>query len=138
MAPWKQAPDRAMARPPVRATRMSQDPWAALEARRQRRHWRQWPWGWAALLLSFGAWVCTFMLTVLVMASVGMPGDGSHAMQATAPYLYITLALGGTALLGSVIASVLALRLRRQAGGGVSALVLDALLLAVLLAPALL
>ncbi|MEG2805331.1 hypothetical protein [Stenotrophomonas sp.] len=117
---------------------MSQDPWAALEARRQRRHWRAWPWGWAALLLSLGAWACTFMLTVLVMASVGMPGDGSHAMQATAPYLTVTLVLGATTLLGSVIASVLALRLHRQAGGGVAALLLNVLLLAVLLVPAVL
>lgn len=117
---------------------MSQDPWAALEARRQRRHWRGWPWGWAALLLSFAAWACTFMLMVLVMTSVGMPGDGSHALQATAPYLYLTLALGVGTLLGSVLSSVLALRLRRQPAGGVSALLLDGLLLAVLLVPALL
>lgn len=124
--------------PSVRAAGMSQDPWAALEARRQRRHWRAWPWGWAALLLSIGAWACAFMLMVLVMASVGMPGDGSHAMQATAPYLYATLALGGATVLGGLIASVLAIRLHRQAVGGGAALALMALLLAVLLVPALL
>ncbi|MCF7752205.1 hypothetical protein KQ945_15695 [Bacillus subtilis subsp. subtilis] len=78
------------------------------------------------------------MLMVLVMASVGMPGDGSHAIQATAPYLYFTLALGGALLLGGVVASVLAMRLRRQPAGGVCALVLITLLLAALLVPALL
>ncbi len=116
---------------------MSRDAGAALAMPRPRQCWRAWPWGWAALLLSFGAWACTFMLVVLVMASVGSPGDGSHAIQAAAPYLYLTLALGAAALLGSVASSVLALRLRRQAGGGISALLLDALLLLVLLIPAL-
>lgn len=116
---------------------MSQDPWAALDARRQRRHWRAWPWGWAALLLAVGAWACAFMLMVLVLASVGMPGDGSRAMQSTAPYLNLALAMGVGTVLGSVACSVLALRLQRQAGGGIGALVLLGLLLAVLLAPAL-
>lgn len=116
---------------------MSQDPWAAQEARRQRRQWRGWPWGWAALLLSIGAWACTFMLVVLVLTSVGMPGDGSHALQSRAPYLYFTLALGGALVLGSGVASVLALRLRRQPAGGVCALVLLALLMLALVVPAL-
>lgn len=113
---------------------MSPDPQAAQNVRRR---WRAWPWGWAALLLSIGAWACTFMLVVLVMTSMGMPGDGSHALQGSAPYLYFTLALGVGLLLGGVVASVLAMRLRRQPAGGVCALVLMALLLVALLVPAL-
>ncbi len=113
---------------------MSRDPKAVRDVRRR---WRTWPWGWAALLLSIGAWACTFMLVVLVMTSMGTPGDGSHALQATAPYLYFTLALGVGLLLGGGVASVLALRLRRQPAGGVCALMLMALLLVALLVPAL-
>lgn len=113
---------------------MSRDPQAAQNVR---RHWRVWPWGWAALLMSIGAWACTFMLVVLVMTSMGMPGDGSHALQRSAPYLYFTLALGVGLLLGGVVASILAVRLRRQPAGGVCALVLMALLLVALLVPAL-
>jgi F0F1-type ATP synthase membrane subunit c/vacuolar-type H+-ATPase subunit K len=117
---------------------MTMDPWAALEARRQRRHWRAWPWGWAALVLGVAAWGCAFMLTILVMASVGMPGDGSHAMQATQPYLLFTLALSAAVVLAALVSIVLSFRLRRQRAGGGVGLALLALLAAVLLVPALL
>ena len=116
---------------------MSQDPWAALEARRQRRNWRRWPWGWAALGFSIAAWGCLFLLTIVAMGSVGMPGDGDHAMRAAAPYLYFTLALSAAVLLGCLGSSVLAIVLRRQRAGGWAALALLAVLAAVILLPVL-
>ena len=78
------------------------------------------------------------MLTVLVLAAVGSPGDGRHAIQAVATPINLTLALGTTCALGTVVASVLALRLRRQPAGGGGALGLLGLLLLVLLLPSLL
>jgi hypothetical protein len=117
---------------------MSQDPWAAQQLRRERRHWRAWPWGWAALLLAIASWASAFVLTVLVLSAVGSPGDGSHAIQAVATPINLTLALGATCALGTVGASVLALRLRRQPAGGGAALGLLGLLLLVLLLPKLL
>ncbi|WP_313343839.1 hypothetical protein [Stenotrophomonas sp.] len=117
---------------------MTQDPWTALEARRQRRHWRAWPWGWAALGLGIGAWGCAFLLTLLVWASVGMPGDGNHAMRATQPYLVGTLVLSAAVVLATLVASVLSFRLRRQPAGGFLGLALLGLLAAILLLPSLL
>ncbi|WP_349986473.1 hypothetical protein ABRP17_002380 [Stenotrophomonas sp. WHRI 8082] len=117
---------------------MSQDPWAALDARRQRRHWRQWPWGWTALALSIAAWICLFALAFLVAASVGMPGDGDHAMRATRVPLFITVAFGGLVVIGCLIASVLSLRLPQRPAGGAAALALLTLLVACLALPALL
>ncbi|MGN7838067.1 hypothetical protein [Stenotrophomonas sp. 22385] len=73
------------------------------------------------------------MLMVLVFSAVGSPGDGSHAIQAVATPINLALALGATCALGTVVSSVLALRLRRQPAG--AALGLLGLLLMVLLLP---
>ena len=75
------------------------------------------------------------MLIVLVFSAVGSPGDGSHAIQAVATPINLALALGATCALGTVVSSVLALRLRRQPAGGGAALGLLGLLLMVLLLP---
>jgi hypothetical protein len=114
---------------------MSLDPWAALAARRQRRQWRHWPWGWTALGLSLAAWASVFMLAFLVLASVGMPGDGDHALRATRIPLLITLCIGVLLTLGCLVASVLSLRLPQRPAAGIAALALLALLVACLLLP---
>ncbi len=114
---------------------MSLDPWAALDARRQRRQWRHWPWGWTALGLSLAAWASVFMLAFLVLASVGMPGDGDHALRATRIPLLITLCIGVLVTLGCLVASVLSLRLPQRPAAGIAALALLALLVACLLLP---
>ncbi|MFK3845260.1 hypothetical protein CXF96_12810 [Stenotrophomonas sp. Betaine-02u-21] len=114
---------------------MSLDPWAALAARRQRRQWRHWPWGWTALGLSLAAWASVFMLAFLVLASVGMPGDGDHALRATRIPLLITLCIGVLVTLGCLVASVLSLRLPQRPAAGIAALALLALLVACLLLP---
>lgn len=117
---------------------MSHDPWLALESQRRRRHWRGWPWGWIALGLAVAAWACVFMLAFLVMASVGMPGDGSHAIQAVRIPLMGTLGLTVSVTLGCIVASILSLRLPHRPAGGVVALALLALLVLVLALPSLL
>ena len=114
---------------------MSLDPWAALDARRQRRQWRHWPWGWMSLGLSLAAWASVFMLAFLVLASVGMPGDGDHALRATRIPLLITLSIGALVTLGCLVASVLSLRLPQRPAAGIAALALLALLVACLLLP---
>lgn len=114
---------------------MSLDPWAALAARRQRRHWRHWPWGWMAFGLSLAAWASVFMLAFLVLASVGMPGDGNHAMQATRIPLLLTLSIGVLVTVGCLVASVLSLRLPQRPAAGIASLALLALLVACLLLP---
>ncbi|MBD7955734.1 hypothetical protein H9654_16170 [Stenotrophomonas sp. Sa5BUN4] len=114
---------------------MSLDPWAALDARRQRRQWRHWPWGWTALGLSLAAWASVFMLAFLVLASVGMPGDGDHALRATRIPLLITLSIGALVTLGCLVATVLSLRLPQRPAAGIAALALLALLVACLLLP---
>lgn len=114
---------------------MSLDPWAALDARRQRRQWQRWPWGWMALGLSLAAWASVFMLAFLVLASVGMPGDGDHALRATRIPLLITLSIGVLVTLGCLVASVLSLRLPQRPAAGIAALALLALLVACLLLP---
>lgn len=114
---------------------MSLDPWAALDARRQRRQWRRWPWGWTALGLSLAAWASVFMLAFLVLASVGMPGDGDHALRATRIPLLITLSIGVLVTIGCLVASVLSLRLPQRPAAGIASLALLALLVACLLLP---
>lgn len=44
----------------------------------------------------------------------GMPGDGSHAMQATRTPMLVTLVVGALVTLGGLVAGPLALRLGRQ------------------------
>ncbi|MEA9565029.1 hypothetical protein [Xanthomonas sp. WHRI 8932A] len=108
---------------------MSSDPWALVAARRQRRHWRQWPWGWMALGLSLAAWACLAVMAFLVTASIGMPGDGSHAMQATRIPMFVTLLVGALVTLGGLVASSVAFSQRRQPGAAAMGLALLLLLL---------
>ena len=75
------------------------------------------------------------MLVIVVMGSMGMPGDGDHAMRAAAPYLYATLALSALVLLGCLVSSALAIALRRQRAGGVVAVALLGVLALVILLP---
>lgn len=103
---------------------MSSDPWAQAASRRQRRQWRHWPWGGIALVASIIAWACMAAMTFLVAASIGMPGDGDHAMQATRIPMLVTLLLAAVAITGCLIAGPLALRLARQSGAAIVALVL--------------
>ena len=56
---------------------MSLDPWAALEAQRRRRHWRQWPWGWVAVAFGVLMWAALAYAVLLAAGSVRMPGDGA-------------------------------------------------------------
>ncbi|MCW1977289.1 hypothetical protein [Xanthomonas campestris] len=93
---------------------MSLDPWAQAAVRRQRRQWRHWRWGWMALGLSLSAWTCFAVMAFLAAASFGMPGDGSHAMQATRTPMLVTLVVGALVTLGGLVAGPLALRLGRQ------------------------
>ncbi|NIJ90883.1 hypothetical protein FHR49_003714 [Xanthomonas campestris] len=79
---------------------MSSDPWALAASCRQRRHWRHWPWGWMALGLSLAAWACLAVMAFLVTASIGMPGDGNHAMQATRVPMFVTLLVGALVAIG--------------------------------------
>ncbi|MCC8560418.1 hypothetical protein G8D12_10250 [Xanthomonas vesicatoria] len=108
---------------------MSSDPWALAAAHRQRRHWRHWPWGWIALGLSLAAWACLAVMAFLAAASVGMPGDGSHAMQATRIPMLATLLVGALVTLGCLVASPIAFSLRRQPGAAAMGLALLLLLL---------
>jgi ABC-type Fe3+ transport system permease subunit len=102
-----------------------------------RRGWRGWAWGWIALGAAIAVWCGVFLQVLLMFASVGSPGDGDNALRSVMPMLLVTLSLTGTAALACVIASVLAVRLRRQPAGGGVALALLALLLVVLLIPSL-
>ncbi|MCS3746454.1 dipeptide/tripeptide permease [Xanthomonas arboricola] len=108
---------------------MSSDPWALAASRRQRRHWRHWPWGWMALGLSLAAWACLAVMAFLVTASIGMPGDGNHAMQATRTPMLVTLLTGALLTLGGLVASPVAFSLRRQPGAAATGLALLLLLL---------
>ncbi|MGV7194392.1 hypothetical protein [Xanthomonas cannabis] len=108
---------------------MSSDPWALAASCRQRRHWRHWPWGWMALGLSLAAWACLAVMAFLVTASIGMPGDGNHAMQATRVPMFVTLWAGALVALGGFVASPVAFSLRRQPGAAAMGLALLLLLL---------
>ncbi|APP85188.1 hypothetical protein ABQZ99_008745 [Xanthomonas hortorum pv. vitians] len=103
---------------------MSSDPWAQAALHQQRRHWRGWPWGWIALGLSVGAWACMAVMAFLVTASIGMPGDGSHAMQTTRIPMLVTLVVAALVTLGGLIAGPMALWLRRQPAAAVVGLAL--------------
>ncbi len=108
---------------------MSFDPWALAASRRQRRHWRHWPWGWMALGLSLAAWACLAVTAFLVTASIGMPGDGNHAMQATRMPMLVTFLTGALLTLGGLVAGPVAFSLRRQPGAAATGLALLLLLL---------
>ena len=108
---------------------MRSDPWALAASRRQRRHWRQWPWGWMALALAIGVWACLAVMAFLVAASIGMPGDGSHAMQATRIPMLVTLVVGALLTVACLIASPAAFWLRRQPAAAAIALALLLVLL---------
>lgn len=108
---------------------MSSDPWALAASRRQLWHWRHLPWGWMALGLSLAAWACLAVMAFLVTASIGMPGDGNHAMQATRVPMFVTLLVGALVAIGGCVASPVAFSLRRQPGAAAMGLALLLLLL---------
>ncbi|AAM36585.1 hypothetical protein J155_01862 [Xanthomonas citri pv. citri] len=64
------------------------------------------------------------VMAVLLTASIGMPGDGDHAMQATRLPMRITLAVAMMAAVGSLATGSAALRLGRQPGVAIAALTL--------------
>ncbi|WP_017166237.1 hypothetical protein [Xanthomonas phaseoli] len=66
-------------------------------------------------------------MAVLFSASIGMPGDGDHAMQATRLPLRITAIMATTAAVG--VTGSAALRLGRQPGAAIAALILLLILL---------
>ncbi|PPU64740.1 hypothetical protein XcodCFBP4690_07760 [Xanthomonas codiaei] len=101
----------------------------ALATHRQRRRWRKWPWGWMALGLSLAAWACLAVMVLLVTASIGMPGDGNQAMQATRIPMLVTLLAGALATVGGLVASPVAFSLRRQPGAAAMGVALLLLLL---------
>ncbi|WP_017169875.1 hypothetical protein [Xanthomonas phaseoli] len=68
-------------------------------------------------------------MAVLFSASIGMPGDGDHAMQATRLPLRITAIMATTAAAGSLVTGSAALRLGRQPGAAIAALILLLILL---------
>ncbi|WP_312707091.1 hypothetical protein [Stenotrophomonas sp.] len=99
---------------------MSRDPWAALEAQRRRRHWRQWPWGWVAVAFSLLMWAALAYAVLLAAGSMRMPGDGA------APRWQHTLAWAclNTAVVSGVasaVTTVLGWRLRRARGAAMLA-----------------
>ncbi|KHS06840.1 MULTISPECIES: hypothetical protein [Xanthomonas] len=66
-------------------------------------------------------------MAVLLTASIGMPGDGDHAMQATRLPMRITLVMAMMAMMaavGSLATGSAALRLGRQPGVAIAALTL--------------
>lgn len=67
------------------------------------------------------------VMAVLLTASIGMPGDGDHAMQATRLPMRITLVMAMMAMMaavGSLATGSAALRLGRQPGMAIVALTL--------------
>ncbi|KGU57691.1 membrane protein [Xanthomonas phaseoli pv. phaseoli] len=66
-------------------------------------------------------------MAVLLTASIGMPGDGDHAMQATRLPMRITLVMAMMVMMaavGSLATGSAALRLGRQPGVAIAALTL--------------
>lgn len=91
---------------------MSRDPWLALESQRQRRHWRQWPWGLIALGLAVLFTAGMFGLALIGAASVRPPGDGGSGFNLRA--CFIALLIGELVLaVGCIAAAGLAWRLNR-------------------------
>lgn len=68
-------------------------------------------------------------MAVLFTASIGMPGDGDHAMQATRLPMRITLIMATMAVVSSLATGSAALRLSRQPGAAIAALILLLVLL---------
>lgn len=67
------------------------------------------------------------VMAVLLTASIGMPGDGDHAMQATRLPMRITLVMAMMVMMaavGSLATGSAALRLGRQPGVAIAALTL--------------
>lgn len=81
--------------------------------------------------LSLAAWACLAVMAFLVTASIGMPGDGNQAMQATRIPMFVTLLAGALVTVAGLVVSPVALSLRRQPGA--AALGLGLLLLLLLL-----
>lgn len=94
---------------------MSRDPWAALEAQRRRRHWRQWPWGWVALATALLMWVSLAYGVLLAAGSMRMPGDGA-APQWQHTMTSVCLGVAGVASIASLVTTVLGWRLRYARG----------------------
>nr|WP_230595234.1 hypothetical protein [Xanthomonas vasicola] len=108
---------------------MNCDPWVVAALHRPSRQWRHCPWGWLALAASIAAWACMAVMVVLFTVSVGVPGDGDHVMQATRVPMLITLVVAAIATVSCLVAGPVALRLARQTGAAVLALILLLLLL---------
>lgn len=105
---------------------MTADPWAALEAQRCRRHWRNWPWGWVGLALALLAWAALGHATLLAAASMRMPGDGGaprwqHTMA------WVSLCTAAAAWLAGAVAAVMGWHMR---GAHASVLTAGGMLLA--------
>lgn len=101
---------------------MSLDPWAALEAQRRRRSWRQWPWGLIALGMALLSLSGAFFIFMLVGAAMRPPGDGADVD--LKPYVIVLALAELVTVSAGVIASVLAWRLNRGKVTAALALVL--------------
>lgn len=99
---------------------MSLDPWAALEAQRHRRHWRQWPWGWVAVAFGVLMWAALAYAVLLAAGSTRMPGDGAAPRwQHTMAWACLNTAAVSCVL--STVTTVLGWRLRRARGAAMLA-----------------
>ena len=107
------------------------------ETRIRLQRWRDWKWGWIAVLLAVLAWLGMFCLIVLGSLEYRPPGDGGSGLPGLQIYLWGALVSVLSLAFGCVAASLLAWRLRRGRTGAVIAAGLLLLLAVVLLVPSL-